>query len=245
MFNLDQAIAEWRRQMLAAGIKTPRPLEELESHLREDVDDQMRSGVNAQPAFATAVQRLGQACLLKAEFAKSGGLKEARPGKVIGIACCTFAGLFSLFLGPRFLTIRELSMAERMWGLAAVALTVLSLVSFRFSYKFLPVISDRRVRMTVGVACGLTGAVWLLVFGKLLPDVIVPHILGDANGAAFADSVRGSVIIGFKNIPPGGHEPVFLLAIAILWAMALTAALGGIAYGLEEAARRRTTTADS
>ena len=23
MFNLDQAIAEWRRQMLAAGIKTP------------------------------------------------------------------------------------------------------------------------------------------------------------------------------------------------------------------------------
>jgi hypothetical protein len=38
MFNLEQAISEWRRQMIAVGIKTPVPLEELESHLREDVE---------------------------------------------------------------------------------------------------------------------------------------------------------------------------------------------------------------
>ena len=37
MFDLEQSIAEWRRQMLAAGIKTPVPLEELEIHLREDI----------------------------------------------------------------------------------------------------------------------------------------------------------------------------------------------------------------
>ena len=30
MFDLEQAIAGWRRQMQAAGIKTPVPLEELE-----------------------------------------------------------------------------------------------------------------------------------------------------------------------------------------------------------------------
>jgi hypothetical protein len=47
MFNLDQAIADWRRQMLAAGIKTPVPLEELEIHLREDVEQQMQSGLRA------------------------------------------------------------------------------------------------------------------------------------------------------------------------------------------------------
>lgn len=35
MFDLEQSIAEWRRQMLAAGIKTPVPLEDLEIHLRE------------------------------------------------------------------------------------------------------------------------------------------------------------------------------------------------------------------
>ena len=37
MFGLEQAIADWRQQMLAAGIKTPVPLEELEIHLREDI----------------------------------------------------------------------------------------------------------------------------------------------------------------------------------------------------------------
>ena len=45
MFNLNEEIAEWRRQMLAAGIETPVPLNELESHLREDVEQQMRSGL--------------------------------------------------------------------------------------------------------------------------------------------------------------------------------------------------------
>ena len=40
MFDLEQSIADWRRQMLAAGIKTPVPLEELESHLREEIERQ-------------------------------------------------------------------------------------------------------------------------------------------------------------------------------------------------------------
>jgi len=72
MFDLDQAIAEWRRQMLSAGIKSPVPLEELEIHLREDVEQGMRSGLTAQAAFETAVQRMGQADGLKAEFKKAG-----------------------------------------------------------------------------------------------------------------------------------------------------------------------------
>lgn len=245
MFNLDEAIAQWRRQMLAAGIKTRGLLDELESHFREDVERQVRAGSNVQQAFEAAARRIGRASALEAEFAKVARLKEARQGKVIGIACCAFAGLFSLLLGPRFLTIDELSMAERMWGWAAVAVTVLSVVSFRFSYKFLPVIRDRGIRMAVGIACGLAGVGWILVFGNLLSDVIVPRMLGGADSSALADSARGSVLIGLKAIPPGGHEPVFTIAISILWAMAFTAVLGGIAYGLEEAARRQTTAADS
>jgi len=73
MFNLEQSIAEWRRQMLAAGIKTPVPLEELEIHLREDVENQMRSGLDAQTAFETTVRQIGQTGDLKNEFAKAGG----------------------------------------------------------------------------------------------------------------------------------------------------------------------------
>jgi len=50
MFNLEQSIAEWRRQMLAAGVKNPNVLDELEIHLREDVEKQMREGSGAQQA---------------------------------------------------------------------------------------------------------------------------------------------------------------------------------------------------
>lgn len=73
MFNLEQSIAEWRRQMLAAGIKTPVPLEELESHLREDVEERMRSGVTAQQAFETTVRQIGRSEMLQPEFAGPAG----------------------------------------------------------------------------------------------------------------------------------------------------------------------------
>jgi hypothetical protein len=46
MFNLEQSIIEWRKQMLAAGIKTPVPLDELEIHLREEIERQMASGLD-------------------------------------------------------------------------------------------------------------------------------------------------------------------------------------------------------
>jgi len=78
MFNLEQSIADWRKQMLAAGIKTPVPLEELESHLREDVENRTRSGLDAQQAFETTVQQIGQSDVLKNEFAKVGGAKGAQ-----------------------------------------------------------------------------------------------------------------------------------------------------------------------
>jgi hypothetical protein len=70
MFNLEQSIAEWRKQMLAAGIKTPAPLEELESHLREEIERQIKAGINGRSAFETAVQQIGAAGGIKAEFGK-------------------------------------------------------------------------------------------------------------------------------------------------------------------------------
>jgi len=71
MFDLEQSVAEWRKQMLAAGIQTPVPLEELETHLREEIEGQVKSGLSAQQAFETAVRQVGRPDLLKQEFKKS------------------------------------------------------------------------------------------------------------------------------------------------------------------------------
>jgi len=83
MFDLDHEIEKWRQQMLAAGIKTPVPLEELESHLREDVEEQVRSGCDVQQAFATAAERIGHPGVLKEEFKKVKTTKHVLKRKLV------------------------------------------------------------------------------------------------------------------------------------------------------------------
>lgn len=71
MFDLETAIADWRQKMLAGGIKSPVPLEELEEHLRDSVERQVHSGISPQLAFENTVQSLGQTAELKREFSKT------------------------------------------------------------------------------------------------------------------------------------------------------------------------------
>jgi hypothetical protein len=94
MFDLEQSIAEWRRQMLAAGIKTPVPLEELEIHLREEIEMQVKSGLSEQKAFEIAVGGFGQASALKREFQKANPLTIKR--KRISVIA---AGIITILIG--------------------------------------------------------------------------------------------------------------------------------------------------
>ena len=73
MFDLEQSINAWRRQMLAAGIQDPGVLDELESHLREEMQRSSRPGSSEQAVFDDAVRQMGRAGTLKTEFAKAGG----------------------------------------------------------------------------------------------------------------------------------------------------------------------------
>jgi len=220
MFDFEQAIVDWRKQMLAAGIKAPVPLDELESHLREDIERETKSGSGDEKAFEAALLRLGQSSLLKAEFAKINRFKWSRPAQIMGIALCALAGIIVSFVGPAFLTIREMTIGQRLAGLAAAAVTVFAIASWRFSYRYLPVIRHRWLRMAAGLASGVAGVVWLYAFGALLFYVIVPR--------AFSSGAL-----------PENSFPAFNILLAFVWAIAFSAVLGGIAYGLEEAARRR------
>ena len=81
--------------MLAAGIKTPVPLEELEIHLREEIDQQMKSGLKRQEAFNSAVQKIGQCEALNSEFKKN---KQKKPSAIITAFRFTM-GLSFIFAG--------------------------------------------------------------------------------------------------------------------------------------------------
>ena len=70
MFDLEKAIAEWRRDMVARKIKQPEVLDELECHLRDDFAEQIRDGVQAEEAFVHATHSVGRADVLRNEFRK-------------------------------------------------------------------------------------------------------------------------------------------------------------------------------
>ena len=83
--------------MLAAGIKTPVPLEELGIHLREEIERQMKVGLNPQDAFISAVRKLGPAQAVRAEFEKADETHDARKWKRTNVFlmiftywCCRF-----------------------------------------------------------------------------------------------------------------------------------------------------------
>ncbi|HEY4416072.1 MAG TPA: hypothetical protein VGO57_10295 [Verrucomicrobiae bacterium] len=74
MPDLETHISEWRTQMLAAGIRPSATLNELENHLREEIERRIEAGADEEAAFAGAIMQLGHANTLKAEFQKNNSL---------------------------------------------------------------------------------------------------------------------------------------------------------------------------
>ncbi|MGZ4965000.1 MAG: hypothetical protein ACXWIU_00885 [Limisphaerales bacterium] len=86
MFNLERAIEAWRKDMQAAGVKAPVPLDELETHLRDEL-----AGCRVdQQTFDAVVAQFGNAHLLRSEFKKNSRRNMKR--KII-IALAVFAFL--------------------------------------------------------------------------------------------------------------------------------------------------------
>lgn len=89
MFDLEQAIADWRRQMYAAGINDPGLLDELESHLCEAMRERVQAGWSESAAFDAAVRQVGQGPTLKLEFARAGGTIHEQLKRLF----CALAGI--------------------------------------------------------------------------------------------------------------------------------------------------------
>ena len=92
MFDRDDAIARWRRQLAADGIKSPEILDELESHLRDDVEQRAHCGLDPEQAFEAAVKGLGETNALQWEFKKLGATHRTQLRKAKQ-AILTLAGI--------------------------------------------------------------------------------------------------------------------------------------------------------
>jgi hypothetical protein len=70
MFDVDRQIHEWRQDQAESLGERPEVLDELEGHLRDEVQRQLHAGQAPEAAWTAALARLGDPRHLAAEFAK-------------------------------------------------------------------------------------------------------------------------------------------------------------------------------
>jgi hypothetical protein len=230
MFNLDKEISAWRTQMLAAGIQTPVPLDELESHLRDGIEQQFKSGLSPQQAFDAAVQRIGQANALKTEFATaaetvspgilrrflafSKALSDVRQTgatqkiqRSFGWISVALVGFILCLTGYAFFKM-ELSVGQQIAVFGGVASTLFVGCGWRYVVSFVPFIVNRRKRVALAAS---------MFIGLLCWEVLLFRVSDRYNDA-------------------GLQYPVFMFWMPLPW---ITFGTLGIGFMLDESERKR------
>ncbi|HWD94745.1 MAG TPA: hypothetical protein VG938_20615 [Verrucomicrobiae bacterium] len=178
MSKLNRAIAEWRRKMSGAGIKSPVVLDELEDHLREDVEGQIRSSADVEQAFNRAVERIGKSDRLVEEFRKVAKVRTRartllrRWSVVAGIVFVYSALAVSWFAGLREGKI-ELTWTEIALALGAIAPMILLNRAGPQVAKLLPVIHENWIIVLTFVALFAGAALMKMFIEGLSPANLV------------------------------------------------------------------------
>ena len=151
MFNLEKSIADWRQQMLAAGLNTPVPLEELEMHLREEIEQLVRAGRTEPEAFESAVQRMGHAPVVHGEFKKISTADGKFEWLLMEIFFAIMGSVFPLWFCAKLLNFKTVSKVDfpheqQVSGLVAMGLYAGFIWAGRLGYKMLPVLPRKRQR---------------------------------------------------------------------------------------------------
>ena len=168
MFNLEQAVAEWRGRLAKAGVRSPKILDELESHLREEIEKQTKLGVGFERAFTVALQNLGPADAIKNEFGKTDGFSAVTGRLMLGI-CVLLVGLISL-LSAFAVFVCYTAWSDRLMAGLAIFCVLLVACRWRYAVPFLPEIGNPRKRLAAGLGCiGLGVILCNLFIGFVLP----------------------------------------------------------------------------
>jgi hypothetical protein len=102
MPELEQLIAQWRRGLLETTGCSAEVLDELESHLRDEVRRLMQAGHLEEQAVALAASRLGSSRSLAAEFAKVAAPAPWLPARLVPLAAIILGSLFLGYGLPRW-----------------------------------------------------------------------------------------------------------------------------------------------
>src|SRR5687767_4978543 len=98
MRNLDSFLTQWRRTLSSVPQLTPETIDELESHLRERIEELIQSGIPEADACQRAAAELGSSQTIGAEFRKLDSLSWLPVKLVTGVGVVIMIALASIFL---------------------------------------------------------------------------------------------------------------------------------------------------
>ena len=135
--------------------KTPVPLDELETHLRDEIEQQAKSGVNEAEAFRVAVEKIGSANLVQNEFKKVEPKWADLEWKLTEVLLAVGSILAPLLMSHSVLFHRgssAMTLSQKMASLAAFVTFALLVWAGRLSYRVFPVIPRKRIRNAISLA---------------------------------------------------------------------------------------------
>lgn len=191
MPELEQLISDWRAQMLAAGIQSPAPLDELESHLRDEIDRQLKSGLGNAAAFQAAVQHIGQARALEKEFKKVGRGRRILRATLLIIGWLTFSAILFWSVLSLALHWNFFNWSPRIDLEAIIELSVLA-ASLAVIY-FLARLTRGRVSRVVSLLFCV--AMFSFALANSAPEPRTPGWFGRSRPSAFW--FRGGIVLVF------------------------------------------------
>jgi len=209
-FNLEKALEEWCRRMIAGGLKDRDVLDELESHLRDDTEQRARQGLSVEAAFEAAVQALGQTHALEQEFAKLRQPSRKFSAALLCIRlCCWGSAGFVGALGGWGLAQGAVSPLSAL-RFAAALLALLYFLKLPFLYQRLPAMSSPTARECLRfltilawpswvysvAAAGTTLHLVLLAFGSIIPALALAasfRLDGESRSPLFLGVIPGNL----------------------------------------------------
>lgn len=179
MFDFEERIGLWKQSLSASSLgDRPEVLDELEGHVRDEVERLVRGGEAPERAWAAAVERVGSREQLAREFAKVHEAPAWLAGRVALLAVAVVAVLTGWVVGSRLIAGR--------FG----ALLALHVFSITVAYAATVIVGALCAWTVVSRAAGRWGAARATAFRsaawKLSAIGLVLTIVGVALGAWWA-----------------------------------------------------------
>jgi hypothetical protein len=217
MFNLEKAVASWRRQMMKAGIKNAQIMDELEAHLREEVEHQLAEGTDPEVAFDKATLKMGAPKPLQREFKKCRGVQSDR--RRFYQALYILSALIFILINGWTMIALELTGMERIELLSVVVSVCFYLVAMPLLPRLLWPVYARLVRLIKYVTCILAlwpivallsvfhvfsfelGNMTVMAIWSVYAGIMIGALAGAFHRDARGDSDAGGFLPPFASVP--------------------------------------------